>query len=354
MDIQNLSRLLSDKPYYSAHFMDLAVWEPSVCQVCARHGFECKRISPGLPGTFPTFIVELDADGVRPDHESIVVKFFGPLFEGADSFVIERSMGYYLAQQSLPIRSPAILAEGQLTPEWNYLIFAGVSGVSFGQVRQLLTEASKMRVAGQMGSFIKRLHMVTATTQPVLPVATEAMSWEGFVTFLEVQWANCYANHQRWRDLPAQLLEQVPVYLLPVEELLDLSSPPHLIHADLTGDHLLGRLAASKKMPAKLAQSPPVAEADWDSLAIIDWGDARVGNVLYELVALHMDLFQADKHMLRICLEHYGLPDFYQQDFPRKALCMLLLHQFPMSAQAYAAHRDAQTLYELAEGLFRV
>jgi hypothetical protein len=282
------------------------------------------------------------------------MKFFGTLFEGADSFAVERAMGQYLTQQSLPIRSPVILAEGRLTPEWQYLIFEGVSGVSIGQVRQQLSEVSWVRVAGQMGNFMKGLHTATITKLFVISMPTSVMGWEGFVDLLVVQRANCHANHQRWNDLPPGLLEQVQDYLLPVDDLLDLASQPHLIHADLTSDHLLGRLVPVKKTPPIRAQSPQVDEADWDSLAIIDWGDTRVGNILYELVALHMDLFQADKHLLRICLEHYGMPDFYQQDFPRKALCMVLLHQFPMSAQVYAPHRDVQTLQELAEGLFDV
>jgi hypothetical protein len=352
MDHYIPSRLFSDKLYYSAHFMDLALWEDSVRMVCARHGFRYKEISPALPGSFPTFIVQLDVDDALPDSRTIVVKFFGPLFDGAASFAIERVMGHYLAQQPLPIRSPAILAEGQLDPQWQYLIFEGVSGVSIGQVRQQLTEVSMVRAAGQLGAFIKRLHTLTATTPPLIPMATDVMSWEGFLTFLDMQRVNCRANHQQWKDFPAQLLGQVQDYLLPVEELLDLTSAPHLIHADLTGDHLLGRLTRSKETPTIRARSLHIEGVDWDSLAIIDWGDARVGNILYELVALHLDLFKADKHLLHICLEHYGLPDFYQQDFTHKALCMLLLYQFPMPASVFAPHKDAQNLHELAERLF--
>jgi hypothetical protein len=349
-----LSRLLSDKPFYSAHFMDLALWEPSVRMVCDRNGFAAQRVSPGLPGTFPTFIVKLEAGGVHPVHKSIVVKFFGLLFEGAQSFAVERAMGRYLTQHTLEMRSPAVLAEGRLTPEWHYLIFEAVSGVSIGQVRQQLSELSWVRVASQMGTFMRGLHTVTVNTKPIMPMATSIMDWDGFVDFLEMQRVSCHSNHLRWNDLPPQLLAQVQDYLLPVQDLLDLASPPHLIHADLTADHLLGRLLTGDQTPSKSTRSPLQPEGDWDGLAIIDWGDTRLGNILYELVALHMDLFQADKHLLSVCLEQYGLPGFYKQDFPRKALCMLLLHQFPMSAQMYALYQDVQTLHELAEGLFGV
>ena len=321
--------------------MDIALWEPYVRQVCKQHGFEGKRVFPGLAGTFPTFIVEVDAEAVRQYSGFIVVKFFGPLFDGADSFHIEQSMGSFLAQQSFPVCSPTILANGQLTPDWCYLIFEHIPGVNIGQVRQQLSADAWAGVAQQMGIYMKKLHTATALTMPVMLKPSTVMGWDGFVGFLEDQHAQCYTSHLGWQDLPTHLLEQVQDFILPAGQLIDLSSPPHLIHADLTSDHLLGRLA-------------PTTTTDWHTLAIIDWGDTRVGNILYELVALHMDLFQTDKHLLRTCLEAYGLPDFYWQDFSRKALSMVLLHQFPMPASVYAPHRDARSLQELAECLFGI
>ncbi len=354
MDNSTPPGLFSDKLYYSAHFMDLAIWEPYVYQVSKQHGFGCKRVIPGLPGSFPTFIVELAAEAVQPQFGSIVVKFFGPLFDGADSFRFEQSMEHFLAQQSLMVRSPSILASGRLALEWWYLVFEHIPGVSIGQLKQQLSTDAWEGVAVQMGAFMKALHSATATTLPIIPSPTSAMVWDGFVDFLERQRAHCYVNHQKWNDLPSHLLEQVQDFILPVEQLLDLSALPHLIHADLTGNHLLGELAPTPELSATVLQSPPVGAAVWHTLAIIDWGDTRVGNILYELVALYLDLFQADKHLLRICLEVYGLSVFYCQNFPRKALNMVLLHQFPMPASVYAPHQDALTLQELAERLFSI
>jgi hypothetical protein len=182
-------------------------------------------------------------------------------------------------------------------------------------------------------------------------MATGAPSWSGYVDFLEHQRASCLVNHRQWGDIPAQLLSQVQDYLLPVSELLDFSSSPHLIHADLTGDHLFGQLVSDAPVITS-DLDPKQSGSGWESLAIIDWGDARIGNILYELVALHLGLFQADKRLLNICLEAYRLPDFYRQDFPRKALCMVLLHQFDMPVQVYTHYLHVQTLQELAEELF--
>ena len=354
MDNSNPLGLFSDKLFYSAHFMDPAIWESYVRQACKQHGFGCKRVIPGLPGSFPTFIVELEAEVVQQQFGFMVVKFFGPLFEGAASFHVEQTMGHFLRQHPLSILSPSILANGQLTPEWWYLIFEYIPGMSIGQARHQLSADTWMGVARQMGEFMKALHSTTATILPELLMSSSDMYWDGFVDFLELQSAHCYANHQKWNDLPLHLLEQVQDFILPVEQLLDLSALPHLIHADLTSDHLLGVLAPTPGLSPIDSQSSPIGGTVWHPLAIIDWGDARVGNILYELVALHLDLFQADKHLLHSCLEVYGLSDFYCQDFPRKALSMVLLHQFPMPADIYAPHRDARTLQELAERLFGI
>ena len=86
----------------------------------------------------------------------------------------------------------------------------------------------------------------------------------------------------------------------------------HFIHADLTGDHLLGRLE----------------NGHWKTRAVIDFGDAMLGNLYYELAALHLDLFQCDQHLLRAFLEAYSLPP--GPDFVRKAMVTSLLHQFDL------------------------
>jgi Ser/Thr protein kinase RdoA (MazF antagonist) len=205
-------------------------------------------------------------------------------------------------------------------------------------VRGQLSEETWMTVADQMGVFMRGLHNATSNGQPIIHIQASNRGWEVFADFLEKQRCQCLANHQLWQDLPGHLIEQLPAFLPRVDELIDLSCSPHLIHADLTADHVLGRQV----------------NHDWQTLAIIDWGDARVGNILYELVALHLDLFRANRRLLQRCLEAYHLPAFYQSDFPRKALSMVLLHQFPMPVQVYAPYQQVPSLNQLAESLFAV
>ncbi len=330
------------------------MWEPFVRRVTAWHGFSCHRIVAGLPGTFPTFIVELESRSDSSALDRIVVKFFGPLFEGETGCEVEREMSIFVAQHPLSIRSPAILAQGKLTLEWSYLVYEHIPGVSVGQVRQELSAEAMKKIARQMGRFMKELHTLTSDNVPSTRPSNALFTSEGYLRFLETQRLNCYANHQQWQDLPPHLLQQIPDFISPVEELVDRTSPLHLIHSDLTADHLLGRLTsfhqAAGKMNSGRAKVRPGAE--WESLAVIDWGDCRVGNILYELVALHIDLFRIDKLLLQQCLKEYDLPVFYQQDFAHKALSMALLHQFPLPEYFFAIVPDLHSLHELAERLY--
>lgn len=114
-----------------------------------------------------------------------------------------------------------------------------------------------------------------------------------------------------------------------------------MIHADLTRDHLLGRMK----------------DGNWITLGIIDFGDAITGNLFYELVALHLDLFQCDKRMLRIFLDHYGFDKSLQEDFAIRAMNLTLLHQFGEGILSDLFHRypklhQVETLVDLANELW--
>jgi hypothetical protein len=317
--------------------MDPTLWERYVHQVCECHGFGCEQVGPGVAGTYPTFIVQQALVRQQEIARPVVVKFFGPLFDGAASFLVERDMGRWIEEQSLSIPSPAILAEGRLDDDWQYLVFDHIEGVSIGQIRERITYEDCCLVASQIGTYIHQLHALTASLTIELP-NTILPSKATYTSFLQRQSDNCITNHREWKDIPLHLHDQLADFVLPVNNLIDDSTPAHLIHADLTSDHLLGSLVNGR----------------WQSRAIIDWGDARTGNMLYELVALHLDLFHADKQLLRICLEAYNAADFFRNDFPRKALSMVFLHQFPMPAWVYEPYQGAKSLQELAEGLFAI
>ena len=308
---------------YRQAFIDTAAWRPYIRQVCLRHGLRpARKIRLGVPGSFPTFIVD----------ERWVVKFFGRLFEGALDYQAEREASRLLAPLDLLL--PAILAQGTLFNEaadweWPYLVFEFAPGVSIGQVYAQVSFADKLQLAEWMGDLTRRLHQV-----PLVGSTIFQPSWNAFFELLQTQRAACRAEFQgrptghAGPPMPPHLVEQIEGYLLPAEQLVEEGAAPHLIHADLTADHILGRFENGR----------------WRTTALIDFGDAMTGSLYYELVALHLDLFQGDKRLLQVYLDAYGLDESARSQLPAKAMSMTLLHRFSSFCMEGVFRRDPQTL----------
>jgi hygromycin-B 7''-O-kinase len=322
--LANLARF-DELDFYVRHFTDPALWAAHVQAACRHHGLlPCERIRSSLAGTYPTFIVE----------DRWVVKFFGRLFEGAHSFAAEREANE-LVHQVGGIPVPPLLGSGRLLPQsgdswdWPYLIWAFAPGVSFGEDLPRLGPSDQEKIAAQMGHLTRRLHAIQVPPDSSLSPGP-GPGWDSFLNFLAERRLGCLERHRSWGSLPPHLLEQVESCLLPVEELLD-PGPPHLIHADLTRDHLLGRFAPG----------------GWQLEALIDFGDAQVGSLSYELGALYFDLFQAQPRLLQVFLDAYGLSTHERQALPRKALSAALLHRFNLFSGYFKDRRQVERLEEI-------
>jgi hygromycin-B 7''-O-kinase len=313
--------LLDSPDGYRQHFMDLALWQPHVQAICHRHNLEpCQPIRAGLAGTYPTFIVE----------DRWVVKLFGQLFDGGQAYQTEAQVGCLLPPD-LPLPTPGILYtgtlyEGNVAWNWPYLIFEYIHGQSIGEVYQQVSFDDKLMLACRLGETTRQIQRVFLDGAAFFHAGREA-----YLLFLQSQREHCRARHAGWRSLPGPLLDQIDAYVLPSGDLADDRFPCGLIHADLTRDHILGRLEAGR----------------WISHGLIDFGDARVGNVFYELAALHLDLFLYDKRLLHTYLEAYGLA--YDPQFPRLAMSAALLHQFNVFEGLLEALPEAQHAHGLDE-----
>jgi hypothetical protein len=301
---------------YRKHFMDAALWRPFVSGVCRENGWTCTQVRPGLAGTFPTFLVD----------DRRVVKFFGPLFDGPACFRVEQEAAGIVARLDLP--TARLLAAGALTeaPQWSYLVFEYVPGVSIGAVYDRLSPEARLALARQMGGWVKQMHRAALPDGSQLPALDLARMQRWF----QARWPEGQKN---W---PAQLAREVPQYLEKNAGFIQ-SDASHFIHADLTQDHLLGELLND----------------GWQTRALIDFGDALRGNLYYDLAALQLDLFDCDRRLLRIFLESYGWqPD---PDFVPRAMTTSLLHQFDVYGHLFAWKPDlaaADTLEQLSHTLW--
>jgi hygromycin-B 7''-O-kinase len=287
---------------YGRNFTNLDYWRPYVEAVCVRHGFRpCRTVRTGLPGTMPVFIVD----------ERVVVKFFAEYFQGDTGFRVERAV-YGLLAGRADIPAPAFLASGELFPEgdgwpWPYLVVELLPGRSLAEVADKVSAADRLAVAQYLAPILRRLHRLQLD-----PSSHLRPTWDAFDAFLAGRRANVIAQHRRWRALPERLIAQIADYLPPLAELVDHRLPPHLLHCDLNADHVLGGFTGEH----------------WQPTGVIDFGDAKVGDRLYELEALHIGLFYGDKRLLRAFLDAYGFDPELRRDFTRRAMSMALLHEF--------------------------
>jgi hygromycin-B 7''-O-kinase len=310
---------------YAGRFTDAAYWRPYVEAVCARHGLgPGGEIRAGLPGTNAVFLV----DG------RYAVKLYTDLFGGATSYPAERDLyGWFAGHPGLPV--PALVAQGDLFPPgegwpWPYIVTTVVPGASYGETAAGVAYADKLALAAFLGGVCRTLHGIRWPGTPALPAR-----WEPFFAFLAARRGACVADHRAWGTLPARLIAGIDAYLPPLADLVDTNGPPCLLHADLNADHVLGGFR----------------DGHWRPTGIIDFGDARVGDLTYELPALHLGLFHADKQLLRAWLAAYGQVAAWDDRWIRRAMSMSLLHQFDVLVDVFrnlpAAH-EVGNLRELA------
>jgi hygromycin-B 7''-O-kinase len=308
---------------YRVHFMDPALWTPHV-QTVMRDCFSTvgNEITPGLAGTFPTFTVD----------RQWVVKFFGRMFEGWQSWQVE-SAAAQLLQEYPVFPTPRLLAQGDLesSATWPYLVFEFIPGVRIAEKMPQCSRHEKMKFAFQLGEQVNALHQI-----PVPETLAHAIPSQQ--NLYRQAKAACVQNHRRQGALPEHLIQQIPAFLEHVEALDGPTASEYLVHADLTGDHFLGDIEHGR----------------WQTRAVIDFGDAMLGSFEYELVALHLDLFQLDPGMMKAFLTGYGLPAGELTSLPYRALRATLLHQFEVLSIVPAQLLNQKSLADLALAMWRI
>jgi len=280
---------------YRENFVNLELWTPYVQAVCRRHGLgPVLPVQAGVAGTYPTFIA----------GSHWVVKFFGRIFNGQESFWTEKALGSRLnLLEDFP--APALVASGELFPDgadwpWPYLVQEYLPGLSFGEIGSILGRRVRRQLAGELGCLARRIHSLPAP------------DWGSYLDFLAQQRSTCFLRLKDWGWMPPGLLAELDDFLLPPAAFIDPEEDPHWVHADLTRDHLIGRWD----------------HGTWTTLGLIDFGDARTGSLYFELPALHLGFFEGDARLLTVFLDAYQYERPMDEIFRQKALGACLLFPF--------------------------
>jgi hygromycin-B 7''-O-kinase len=314
---------------YGRQFTDVNVWRLAVERVCQRHHLSVVTIQAGLAGTHPVFLIR--------NGQQYVIKFYETrFFAGARSYRVEREL-YQWPPSALPIAIPGLIASGTLEDDgtWPYIITSAIPGTSFGEVRQQVSTTDTYALATVLGQTLHHLHSIPIETSPFLVQLRHEFS-----QFISRQYNQCVANHQRWNTLPPYLIAQIPRYLMDHERITT-SVSSCLIHADLTHDHVLGEFQ----------------DGHWRPTGLIDFGDAWVGDRIYEFVALHLSVFELDTQLLQTFLSAYAFDAVLRERFVERAMLATLLFEFN-AFETIAQHRPealtAATLEELAAQVWTV
>jgi len=84
-------------------------------------------------------------------------------------------------------------------------------------------------------------------------------------------------------------------------------------------------------------------------VGMIDFGDAIVGDLMFELIPLHLDAFRCNKSLLLAFVESYGLTEKLNADGSKKLMNWCLLHPFNVMAGIFERHPEIGCLANLED-----
>ncbi len=305
-------------------FTNVAQWTSAVREICRRHHLPVQEVKAGYPGTNAVFVVDT----------SYVVKIYAPFCH--EDFDMECELYTLLGQHAhLPV--PSLIAQGILEDQmsWPYIVMDFKPGLPIRVVRDRIPRRDLLRIAAELGTLVQRLHSVPVTQLTSLP-HTPADWWK-FVHRRAVE----AADPVQWEGLlPPSMVAEIPDFLNSVLE-TDKDVPLRLLNGDLTEDHLL------------LQRN----HGTWRISALIDFGDALVGQQEYEWIALWFSGLRGDVESWLTFLEAYDPSITLNDDFFRRVMAFTFLHEFATDILAFImkawGYPQLTSLQELQAFLWR-
>jgi hygromycin-B 7''-O-kinase len=265
----------ADEAAYRQVFAADAAWRPAMAAIARRHGLEIATLRRETQGSHIVF-----------GNDEAIVKLF---YAGwSDDCVAERAALEHLSD--LPV--PRILGHGDLAG-WPYVILTRVRGLPALQVWDGLSAADQISVMRQLGSLLARIHGLPAA--PGL-----STDWQEFISRRKANAAEHHGLDGTWRRW---IEDRIAVFC-------DDPTARVTLHADITSDHVFLSQAAH----------------GWKLTSLIDFGDARLGDPLYEFIAPLAFYTFGRPELTRALLESYGLRLTPEVRARITALC--LLHEF--------------------------
>lgn len=205
-----------------------------------------------------------------------VVKLTPPVF--ARQIQAEEHALKYIGK-GLPLRTPQLCATGNLD-SWRYVVQSRIPGQQLGESWPTVSQSARRSILQEIGLFFAALHRLAAPQAGVL-----ADSWD---EFLSMQTQLCAARQASW-GVPEEIVSGISECL--ANSGVSTNSCISLLHADLGGGNVLLESVEDGRYVA----------------GIIDFGDARIGDPLYDLITPALLIAEGNHELFSALLDGYGI-----------------------------------------------
>lgn len=258
--------------HFAAVRSDIGFWRPHLEEIARRHGLALSPLEATLGESTNAVFFVGDA----------VVKIYTPYFHGRESKGMEVATLKALSavDRSLPI--PQIRATGNLltgSSDWNwpYAVLSRMKGRVLDADWAILDDAQRRSLLRELGALIARIHKVAPTAE--LGETYRRLWPRGLNEFLAKQ-----------LDLLRLDPDLTPLPIAEEVRQLTLSTMgpawPAILHADLEPAHIFHQ--------------------DGKLSALIDFGDSKLGDPLYDFVLVRKSFAEGDPSLLTAFFEGYG------------------------------------------------
>lgn len=262
---------------------DHAAWRAAVLEVCRADGIECDVVAAFADG----------ANLVAAVDDRWVVKIFPPFHH--HQWESERRVLAYLRGKELPLKVPALIAEGTRDDRWPYLIMEKLPGQVLETCWASFEPRDRARVVEQIGSAMAAVHRL-----PLGELATLEPEWR---SFLRQQKTRCRTRHS---DQGAPSWFEQGVEALVNAHALDQDLEQRVL---LTGEYTPFNLLAQRD------------QAGWQLTGMIDFADAMIGPPDYDLLGPSMFTCSGDPLLVSALFRGY----FGQAHLPDRSARMRLM-----------------------------
>lgn len=289
-DGETLLPAVADLDAYRRMYRDEATWVPAMRAVCSQQGLDPSELSIAAPGTHVVFRVGGDR----------YIKLFAPLW-GSD-YASERAV--LAALPDGPDRLvPRLVAAGEIEG-WPYIVITAVHGTPLCEVSATLSVAQRLPIARQCGALMAWLH-----TTPLAGLGAIAVDWPAFVA----QQTEACVQHVADAGLGQGWVTSVRAMLGRTVSTSRARERGVLLSADVTDEHVMVEQRGG----------------EWRVAGYIDFGDAMLGDRLYEFAAPACSIARGVPALARALLLGYGFADTaLGPDLAERLTAYTLLHQY--------------------------